>query len=122
MPDGRPFFIAGLRSDAPDPAKGEIADSYTMVIGQANAAMRVHDRMLAILGKTLPGAGSSPDHCQPSCWCRTRPKRCRAGASATPPRVAGSRRIRAWPSRCHDLARDLTCNLRHVEPAVEETQ
>jgi putative SOS response-associated peptidase YedK len=51
MPDGRPFFIAGLWSEAPDPAKGEIADSYTMVIGQANAAMRVHDRMLAILGK-----------------------------------------------------------------------
>ena len=50
MRDGRPFFIAGLWSNAPDPATGEIADSYTMVIGEANAAMRVHDRMPAILG------------------------------------------------------------------------
>ena len=50
MRDERPFFVAGLWSDAPDPATGEIADSYTMVIGDANAAMRVHDRMPAILG------------------------------------------------------------------------
>ena len=50
MRDGRPFFVAGLWSDAPDPATGEIADSYTMVIGDANAIMRVHDRMPAILG------------------------------------------------------------------------
>ena len=44
--DDRPFFVAGLWSDAPDPSTGEITDSYTMVIGDANAAMRVHDRML----------------------------------------------------------------------------
>jgi putative SOS response-associated peptidase YedK len=50
MKDGRPFFVAGLWSDAPDPSTGEIANSYTMVIGEANAAMRVHDRMPAILG------------------------------------------------------------------------
>ena len=50
MRDGQPFFVAGLWSDAPDPSTGEIADSYTMVIGEANAAMRVHDRMPAILG------------------------------------------------------------------------
>ena len=50
MQDGRPFFVAGLWSDAPDPTTGEIADSYTMVIGEANAVMRVHDRMPAILG------------------------------------------------------------------------
>ena len=50
MRDGRPFFVAGLWSDAPDPSTGEIADSYTMVIGEANAVMRVHDRMPAILG------------------------------------------------------------------------
>jgi putative SOS response-associated peptidase YedK len=50
MKDGRPFFIAGLWSDAPDPTTGEIADSYTMVIGEANAVMRIHDRMPAILG------------------------------------------------------------------------
>ena len=50
MKDCRPFFVAGLWSDAPDPRTGEIADSYTMVIGEANAAMRIHDRMPAILG------------------------------------------------------------------------
>ena len=49
MKGERPFRIAGLGSDAPDPATGEIADSYTMVIGDANAAMRVHDRMPVIL-------------------------------------------------------------------------
>ena len=32
------------------PATGEIADSYTLIISDANAAMRVHDRMPAILG------------------------------------------------------------------------
>ena len=50
LKDGQPFFVAGLWSDAPDPSTGEIADSYTMVIGEANAAMQVHDRMPAILG------------------------------------------------------------------------
>jgi putative SOS response-associated peptidase YedK len=50
MRDERSFFVAGLWSDAPDPSTGEIADSYTMVIGEANAVMRVHDRMPAILG------------------------------------------------------------------------
>src|SRR4051812_25990153 len=50
LSDGRPFFIAGLWSDAPDPAMGEIKDGYTMVIGEPNAAMGVHDRMPAILG------------------------------------------------------------------------
>jgi len=34
----------------PDPSTGEIADSCTTVIGEANAVMRVHDRMPAILG------------------------------------------------------------------------
>ena len=50
MGDDRPFFVAGLWSDAPGPSTGEIADSYTMIIGEANAAMRVHDRMPDILG------------------------------------------------------------------------
>ena len=50
MKGGRPFFVAGLWSDAPDHATGEIADSYTMVIDPANAVMRVRDRMPAIPG------------------------------------------------------------------------
>ena len=50
MKDGRPFFVAGLWSDAPDLITDGIADSYTMVIGEANAVMWVHDRMPAILG------------------------------------------------------------------------
>jgi SOS response associated peptidase (SRAP) len=41
--------MAGLWSDAPGPATGEVADSYTLVIGEANAAMRVHDRMPVVL-------------------------------------------------------------------------
>ena len=35
--DGQPLFVAGLWSDALDPSTGEIADSYTVVIGEANA-------------------------------------------------------------------------------------
>ena len=49
MKDGRPFFMAGLWSDAPDPATGEVVDSYTVIITNSNAAIRVHDRMPAIL-------------------------------------------------------------------------
>jgi putative SOS response-associated peptidase YedK len=49
MKDGLPLFLVGLWAGAHDPATGEVADSYTMVIGDANAAMRVHDRMPAIL-------------------------------------------------------------------------
>ena len=50
MQDGRPFFMAGLWSEAPDPATGEVGDTYTLIITDANAAMRVHDRMPVILG------------------------------------------------------------------------
>ena len=47
--DGRPFFMAGLWSEASDPTTGEVADTYTLIITDANAAMRVHDRMPVIL-------------------------------------------------------------------------
>ena len=50
MKDGRPFFMAGLWSERPDPATGEVGDTYTLIITDANAAMRVHDRMPVILG------------------------------------------------------------------------
>jgi putative SOS response-associated peptidase YedK len=50
MQDNRPFFVAGLWSDAADPATGEVGDTYTLLITNANAVMRVHDRMPAILG------------------------------------------------------------------------
>ena len=49
MQDGRPFFMAGLWAEAHDPATGEVADTYTVIISDANAAMRVHDRMPVIL-------------------------------------------------------------------------
>jgi putative SOS response-associated peptidase YedK len=49
LQDGRPFFMVGLWSDAPDPGTGEVADSYTVIITDANAVIRVHDRMPAIL-------------------------------------------------------------------------
>jgi putative SOS response-associated peptidase YedK len=34
---------------AHDPATGEVADTYTVIITDANAVMRVHDRMPVIL-------------------------------------------------------------------------
>ena len=49
MLDERPFFLAGLWVEAHDPATGEVADTYTVIITDANAAMRVHDRMPVIL-------------------------------------------------------------------------
>ena len=75
MKDGRPFFMAGLWADAPDPATGEVADTYTVIITDANATMRVHDRMPAILATMRPAGGSSPARCRPSCWCPIRPRR-----------------------------------------------
>jgi putative SOS response-associated peptidase YedK len=49
MTNGRPFFMAGLWAEAHDPSTGEVADAYTIIITDANAAMRVHDRMPVIL-------------------------------------------------------------------------
>jgi putative SOS response-associated peptidase YedK len=49
LKDDRPFFMAGLWSEVRDPATGEAADTYTVIITDANAAMRVHDRMPVIL-------------------------------------------------------------------------
>ena len=49
MRDNRPFFVAGLWSDAPDPATGEVGDTHTLLITDANAIMRVHDSMPVIL-------------------------------------------------------------------------
>src|SRR3954452_14574969 len=57
MRDNRPFFVAGLWSDAPDPAAGEVGDTHTLLITDANAIMRVHDGMPAILGVS---GGASP--------------------------------------------------------------
>src|SRR6476659_4480713 len=49
MKNERPFWMAGLWAEAHDPATGEVADTYTVIITDANAAMRVHDRMPVIL-------------------------------------------------------------------------
>ena len=49
MKDERPFFLAGLWSEVHDAATGEVADTYTVIITDANAAIRVHDRMRVIL-------------------------------------------------------------------------
>ena len=49
MRDGQPFFMAGLWAEAHDPSTGEVADTYTLIITDANATMRVHDRMPVIL-------------------------------------------------------------------------
>ena len=37
MKDGRPLFMAGLWAEASDPATGEVADTYTLIITDANA-------------------------------------------------------------------------------------
>lgn len=42
-----PFFIARSLSDQADPRTGVAEDSYTVPIGEPNAAMQVHDRMPA---------------------------------------------------------------------------
>src|SRR3954454_10777434 len=47
--EGRPFFLAGLWSEVLAPATGEVGDTYTMVITDANALLRVHDRMPVIM-------------------------------------------------------------------------
>ena len=57
MKDGRPFFMAGLWAEAHDPATGEVADTYTVIITDANATMRVHDRMR---GDAALGASPMP--------------------------------------------------------------
>jgi putative SOS response-associated peptidase YedK len=49
MKDERPFFMAGLWAEAHDLATGEVADTDTVIIiTDANAAMRVQDRMPVI--------------------------------------------------------------------------
>jgi putative SOS response-associated peptidase YedK len=75
MTDGRPFFMAGLCAKAHDPATGEVADSYTLIITDANATMRVHDRMPVILATEAARQWMEPAHCRASCWCPTRPRR-----------------------------------------------
>ncbi|WGF91047.1 SOS response-associated peptidase [Marinivivus vitaminiproducens] len=44
-----PFLMAGLWSDVPDSKTGAALESYTVLIGDANEAMRVHDRMPVML-------------------------------------------------------------------------
>ena len=73
------------------PATGEVADTYTLIITDANATMRVHDRMPVILAT---GRGPAVD--------RARPAAGRA-AGALPGRgddgVAGRRRRQEQPDR-----------------------
>ena len=68
MMDGQPFFMAGLWSDAPDPATGEVADSYTVIINDANAAIRVHDRMPVILTPEAARRWLEPVPRRPISW------------------------------------------------------
>jgi len=95
MKDERPFWIAGLWSDAPDPGTGEVADTYTVIITDANAAMRVHDRMSAILGRDAARRWLELGPLPAELMVPIRLRRCRLGASAMPRRTAGSSRIPA---------------------------
>ena len=60
MQDERLFLMAGLWAEAHDPATDEVADTYTVIITDANAAMRVHDRMPVILGTDAARRWSEP--------------------------------------------------------------
>ena len=93
MTDGRPFFMAGLWAEASDPTTGEVADTYTVIITDANATMRVHDRMPVILATDAARRWIEPVRCRPSCWCPTRPRTWPRGGSPTTPRTAGSSRM-----------------------------
>ena len=99
MKDGRPFFMAGLWSDAPDPATGEVADSYTVIITDANAAMRVHDRMPVILATDAARRWIEPGPLPAELLVPYPAEEMRLGGSATTPRTAGSSRMRGWRSR-----------------------
>jgi putative SOS response-associated peptidase YedK len=67
MQDGRTFFMAGLSAEATDAATGEVADTYTLIITDANAIMRVHDRMPVILATDAARRWLDPARCRMSC-------------------------------------------------------
>ena len=98
MKDGRPFFMAGLWADAHDPATGEVADSYTVIITDANAAMRVHDRMPVILATDAARRWIEPGPLPAELLVPYPAEEMQAWRVATTPRTAGSSRIRAWSS------------------------
>jgi putative SOS response-associated peptidase YedK len=60
MKDGRPFLMAGLWAEAYDDETGEVEDTYTLIITDANAVMRVHDRMPVILAPDAAGRWLEP--------------------------------------------------------------
>jgi putative SOS response-associated peptidase YedK len=72
MKVGQPFFMAGLWAEAIDAATGEVADTYTLIITDANAIMRVHDRMPVILATDAARRWLEPGPLRPGCSCRTR--------------------------------------------------
>jgi putative SOS response-associated peptidase YedK len=99
MTDGRPFLMAGLWSDAPDPATGEVSDRDMVIITDANAAIRVHDRMPVILSAAAArewiGPGPLPAELLAPFPAEAMP----GGGSAMTPRTAGSSPIPARRSR-----------------------
>src|SRR3954464_7878908 len=60
LTDVRPFFMAGLWSEVLAPATGEVGDAYTLIITDANAIMRVDDRMPVIPDNAVAQAWVEP--------------------------------------------------------------
>ena len=74
LTDGRPFFMAGLWSEGRRRRPARSADTYTLIITDANATMRVHDRMPVMLGTDAARRWVEPGPLPPSCWCPIRPR------------------------------------------------
>ena len=121
MKDGRPFFMAGLWAEAHDPATGEVADTYTVIITDANAAMRVHDRMPVILATDAARRwiepGPLPAEGQRNRAVGRRRRRASQGERPPQPLDCRPRRDRVRPPGAaklasHGLAGDARCRLR----------
>lgn len=47
--DSGTWWMAGLWTEGPDPKTGEVLPSYTIITTEANAVIRIHDRMPVLL-------------------------------------------------------------------------
>ena len=99
MKDGWPFFMAGLWAKAHEPTTGEVADTYTVIITDANSIMRVHDRMPAILDTEAARAWLEPAPLPAELLVPFPAEQMTAWRVANDAKTAGSSRTPAWPSR-----------------------
>ena len=95
MKDGRPFFTAGLWAEAHHPATGDVADTHTVIITDANATMRMHGRMPAILATDAARRWIEPGPL-PAELLVPYPAEVTVGRRATMPRTAKLCRTPGW--------------------------